>query len=107
MSRSKENTRFTCSYCGREVLRLSNGGYRNHCPFCLFSRHVDIKPGDRTSECDGLMKPVALKYKSGKGFQIVHRCVRCGEVRVNKIAGGPIQPDDIEEIVKLLVCYNL
>ena len=107
MSRRKENTRFTCSYCGWEVLPLRNGSYRNHCPFCLFSRHIDIKPGDRKSECGGLMKPVGLKYKSGKGFQIVHRCLRCGEERVNKIAGGTVQPDDIEEIVKLLVCYNL
>ena len=53
------------------------------------------------------MKPVGLKYKSGKGFQIVQRCLRCGEERVNKIAVDPMQPDDIGEIVKLSVCYNL
>ncbi|MBA7679535.1 hypothetical protein ES703_87833 [subsurface metagenome] len=101
MSRRQENTDFICNNCSREVLPLTNGSFRNHCPFCLFSRHVDIKPGDRKSECGGLMKPIGLKYKSGKGFQIVHRCLQCGEERVNKIAGGMVQPDDIEAIISL------
>ena len=101
MSRRKENTGFICENCGREVLPLRNGGYRNHCPFCLFSKHVDTTLGDRREECCGLMKPVGLRYKSGKGFQIVHRCLQCGEERVNKIAEGTIQPDNIEALVKL------
>ncbi|HEY41636.1 MAG TPA: RNHCP domain-containing protein [Dehalococcoidia bacterium] len=101
MSREKENAGFVCENCGREVLPLSNGTYRNHCPFCLFSKHVDIKPGDRQNKCGGLMRPVRLRYKSGKGFQIVHRCLQCGEERVNKVTENLGQPDDIEEIIKL------
>lgn len=101
MSRRKENTGFVCDNCGQVVLPLSNGGYRNHCPFCLYSKHVDIKSGDRKKSCYGLMKPVGLKYKSGKGFQIIHRCLGCGEERVNKIAKDTIQPDNIEELVRL------
>ena len=107
MSRRKENTGFICKNCGGEVLPLRSGSYRNHCPHCLFSRHVDVKPGDRKSQCGGLMQPVGLKYKAGKGFQIVHRCLRCWEKRVNKLAEGPGQPDNIEEITKLVICYNL
>ena len=60
MSRRKENSQFLCEQCGRHVLPLSNGSYRNHCPFCLFSKHVDILPGDRASDCGGLMEPVGL-----------------------------------------------
>jgi hypothetical protein len=101
MSRREENTGFICEHCGREVLALSNRSYRNHCPFCLFSKHVDIMPGDRMSGCGGLMEPTGLRYKSGKGFQIVHRCRLCMAERVNKVADNTIQPDNIEELVKL------
>ena len=64
MSRKRENTAFTCEHCGREVVPLTSGSYRNHCPFCLYSKHVDALPGDRMSECGGLMEPVGLTYKS-------------------------------------------
>ena len=37
---------FVCENCGKEVKKL---GYscRNHCPECLYSKHVDKNPGDR------------------------------------------------------------
>ncbi|MGD9143082.1 MAG: RNHCP domain-containing protein [Dehalococcoidia bacterium] len=101
MSRRQENTGFTCSHCRCEVLPLNNGGYRNHCPYCLYSKHVDIKPGDRKSPCGGLMKPIRIQYKSGKQIQIIHRCLRCGIEKVNKIAEDAVQPDDIDEIIRL------
>jgi len=47
------------------------------------------------------MRPVGLIYKSGKGFQLVHRCLKCGEEKVNRVAEFSIQPDDIEELLKL------
>jgi hypothetical protein len=103
MSRRQENTGFICANCHRRVSPLVNGSYRNHCPFCLYSKHVDIAPGDRKSQCGGLMEPVGLKYKAGKGYQIVHRCRRCGGEKVNKLAEDPVQPDDIEEIIKLVM----
>ena len=101
MSRRKENTGFVCENCGREVLPVTDGSYRNHCPFCLYSKHIDIEPGDRAGRCGGLMRPVGLIYKSGKGFQLVHRCLKCGEEKVNRVAEFSIQPDDIEELLKL------
>ena len=101
MSRKVENAGFTCINCGRRVLPLSSGSFRNHCPFCLFSRHMDVVPGDRKQQCGGLMEPVGLRYRPGKGFQIVHRCLQCGEERINKIAEDPVQPDDIEALVRL------
>jgi hypothetical protein len=52
-------------------------------------------------KCGGLMIPLELRQKSGKGFQIVHKCLRCGAERVNKVAEGTVQPDNIEELIKL------
>jgi len=101
VSKKSENVGFTCEHCGREVFPATNGSYRNHCPFCLHSKHVDIVPGDRMSECGGMMEPVGLAYKSGKGFQLTHKCLRCGERSVNKVAKETIQPDDTMELNRL------
>lgn len=81
---------FTCEKCGKPVDDLSNGSYRNHCPFCLYSKHVDKEgPGDRLSECGGLMMPLGLIQSSGKGWILVHECITCGKRIKNKAA-----PDD-------------
>ena len=101
MSRRKENAGFTCDNCGSEVLPLTNGSYRNHCPFCLYSKHVDIIPGDRRAMCGGIMKPVRLVYKPGKGYQLIHKCLKCGSEGTNRIAEYSIQPDEIDELLKL------
>lgn len=101
MSRARENAAFLCHRCGLEVAPLSNGGYRNHCPGCLYSQHVDNLPGDRGSSCKGMMEPVGLRYRSGKGFQVVHRCLACGTVRVNKVARDTAQPDEWDVDVRL------
>ena len=44
---------FVCENCGKKVPKL---GYscRNHCPYCLHSKHVDKNPGDREEECHGI-----------------------------------------------------
>ncbi len=102
MGRQEENQGFVCERCGRCVEPITNGSYRNHCPFCLFSKHVDRVPGDRRSDCGGLMQPVGTVRKSGTGLQIVHRCLVCGAVRRNKAAEFTRQPDDIEVIIWLM-----
>lgn len=76
---------------------ISNGSYRNHCPHCLYSKHVDCLPGDRQNACHGLMKPIGLIYKSKKGYQLVHECLRCGVRRVNRVAVDTVQPDELIE----------
>ena len=73
--RTKEN--FVCERCGESV---TGDGYTNHCPLCLYSKHVDIYPGDRAESCNGLMMPIRLERKRD-GFVIVHQCGRCGEER--------------------------
>ncbi len=84
------------------MLPLANGGYRNHCPACLWSRHVDVEPGDRASECRGLMRPQHVEQRRGKGLVIVHCCTVCGFTRPNRIADDPRQGDAIEAIVALM-----
>ena len=97
MSRKTENTGFICTYCDANVKPLSNGSYRNHCPYCLHSLHVDNLPGGRTSNCFGLMKPVGIRNHSKKGWQIVHRCQKCGAEKVNRAA-----PDDTDAIISMM-----
>jgi RNHCP domain len=73
---------FACLHCGTVV---HGSGYTNHCPRCLWSRHVDVNPGDRAAECGGGMQPVgALSQRDG--IVLVHRCVVCGHSRRNRSA---------------------
>ena len=104
MSKKTENAGFMCEHCGLDVLPVTNGSCRNHCPFCLHSKHVDVAPGDRMSGCGGLMRPVGLRFKSGKGFQIVHECMQCGETSANRVAQDTVQPDSIGELALLAAC---
>jgi RNHCP domain len=97
------NDPFTCAHCGLSVEPLAGGGQRNHCPRCLYSRHVDGPvPGDRASGCDGLMKPIAVERSAKKGWVIVHECGKCGLVRRNRAANDDSrQPDDFEALLRL------
>ena len=102
MNRTKENTSFICAHCGKAVCALTNGSYRNHCPFCLYSMHVDEVPGDRRSECAGLMRPMGAIFHGKKGWQIVHECLKCGARRHNKIAENTEMPDDFDVLIGLM-----
>lgn len=86
---------FICDYCHKEVLPL---GYtaRDHCPFCLCSKHVDIMPGDRQNTCMGLLKPIGIeKFKDT--YKIIYRCEKCGEFHKNIMA----KDDDMNMIIEL------
>ena len=74
---------FVCEKCGRFV---AGSGYTNHCPNCLWSKHVDISPGDRAQICGGMMEPRALEGSS-PDYSILHHCIKCGYETRNKV--GP------------------
>ncbi|MFC7624458.1 RNHCP domain-containing protein [Microlunatus sp. GCM10028923] len=94
MSRASENQSFTCAHCGAGVRPLAGGSYRNHCPQCLWSVHVDVRPGDRAADCGGPMRPVRLVQPRGKRLAVVHRCLTCGVESTNRLAvDDPRQPD--------------
>lgn len=90
---------FSCKKCSKPVEPLGKG-YRNHCPHCLYSLHVDKNlPGDRASECGGLMTPIRLESGSRKGylgFDILHRCERCRKEIKNILNEG----DNWEGVIK-------
>jgi rubrerythrin len=89
--RTTEN--FSCENCGFIV---EGNGYTNHCPKCLWSKHVDIHPGDRASNCGGLMKPGTIEQKSGE-YIIVHECQKCGHHKRNKVQ----KEDDFDQVIKI------
>lgn len=79
---------FHCRRCRVEVPTQAPGTeHRNHCPQCLWSIHVDERPGDRRSPCGGGMEPIAVWVRPDEEWALVHRCGSCHTVRVNRIAG--------------------
>jgi hypothetical protein len=84
---------FTCENCGFEV---AGNGYTNHCPVCLWSKHVDVNPGDRQATCRGLMRPIGVENKAGEHI-ILHECVDCG-FRKRNIAAND---DDLDKLIEL------
>ncbi len=79
---------FTCIHCRQVVGARSYGtSHRNHCPHCLWSRHVDEEPGDRRCPCRSPMEPIAIEVRGRGEWAIVHRCTGCGTLRTNRAAG--------------------
>ena len=86
---------FICDNCGKKITKL---GYtaRYHCPYCLYSKHLDINPGDRMNTCHGLMIPIGIeKYKNS--YKIIYNCSKCHENHKNIMAVD----DNFDEIIKL------
>ncbi|MEL6328746.1 MAG: RNHCP domain-containing protein [Planctomycetota bacterium] len=105
-SRRDESRGFTCVQCGLVVSGQTWGTrYRNHCPACLTSRHVDDRPGDRASHCRAPMDPIGIEVRPadrGGEWAIIHRCRGCGAIRTNRIAG-----DDSERALLALALRPL
>ncbi len=100
---------FTCQHCDAPVSSdegLSGVKNRNHCPYCLWSKHVDLyHAGDRLNACKAPMRPIGLtfkqernKYGSGLGeLQVIHQCSACDAFSINRIAA-----DDDSELLWVL-----
>src|SRR4026209_2498083 len=98
---------FRCAHC-RNIVSvthlLSGVNNRNHCPYCLWSRHLDLySAGDRLSACKAKMKPIGLTMKKGRNkyrpgprgeLMLVHACTECNAVSINRIAAD----DDPETV---------
>ncbi len=87
---------FICNNCGFKVAPL---GYtaRDHCPHCLYSKHVDVFPGDRGSTCQGELIPIAVEINKKAGYKIVYRCLKCKSVTKNIMA----EDDDMDLVIEL------
>ena len=104
---------FTCRTCRAYVYTqpmISGVRNRNHCPYCLWSRHVDLyQAGDRLSACKASMEPIGLTVKQGRNkyadcgygeLMLIHRCSNCDRISINRIAA-----DDLS--VMLMEIYHL
>jgi DNA-directed RNA polymerase subunit RPC12/RpoP len=101
---------FVCVHCHNFVstqAALAGVHNRNHCPYCLSSRHLDLyTAGDRLAACKARMKPIGLtlkrqnkkyaRFEQGE-LMLVHRCEDCGKIAINRIAAD----DDNEAIVAI------
>lgn len=92
---------FKCGHCHKFIGPLPSGGHhRNHCPLCLYSRHVDERrSGDRASVCGSLMQPIGAFQRPNGEHVVVHRCLGCGFERFNRIAAD----DDFDLVLSLPV----
>lgn len=94
-----DNEDFRCRHCKRPVSAspaVSGVQHRNHCPYCLYSLHVDqVKAGDRDAPCEGAMEPIGLTLKqTNKKYgpdrqgelMLIHNCLNCGKISINRVA---------------------
>jgi hypothetical protein len=86
---------FICEHCNKKVEPLIYSS-RDHCPYCLYSKHVDINPGDRENTCRGLLKPIEIeKFKDT--YKIIYKCDKCKQLHKNIIA----KDDDMNKIIEI------
>ncbi|GAA1467437.1 hypothetical protein GCM10009603_55600 [Nocardiopsis exhalans] len=92
---------FRCAHCRLDVpLRALGTAHRNHCPHCLTSLHVDGRvPGDRAADCHGRMEAASVSARPDGEWLIIHRCLSCGELSANRVAGD----DNARALVRLAV----
>ena len=84
---------FSCAHCGAVV---HGNGYTNHCPECLWSRHVDNNPGDRAATCGGMMRPTMIEA-DGDRFIITHVCEICGKTKRQRTSDN----DNMDAIIEI------
>jgi hypothetical protein len=98
LEKSSAENGFMCTYCHGFVSTgsgFSGVQNRNHCPYCLWSRHLDLfAAGDRLSACKAMMEPIGLTLKatrkkygpSRSELMLIHLCVECTTISINRIA---------------------
>lgn len=99
---------FRCAHCHALVSSahlFSGVNNRNHCPYCLWSCHLDLfAAGDRLSACKAPMKPIGLTMKKSRNkyqpgargeLMLIHACVECRTLSINRIAAD----DDSETVM--------
>lgn len=118
--RNEQDQAFKCGHCRQFIgAPIAGGRQRNHCPNCLYSRHVDdTMPGDRKSTCGSMMKPVGLMSRRNGEQVLIHQCLGCGKQDPNRIAAddnpalletipvvagigleGPVEGDDLSALI--------
>lgn len=106
----ERNKGFICINCKKwvPVSKYDQTVNRNHCPHCLWSKHIDGDvAGDRMSSCSSGMIPIGLTSKtprinkwgmSVKGeIMLIHECTKCGKISINRTHSQ----DNVDEIMNV------
>ena len=92
---TKLDEQFICENCKQKIKKL-NYTTRDHCNYCLYSKHLDINPGDRQNNCKGLLKPIGIeKFKNT--YKIIYKCEKCNQIHKNIMATD----DNMDLIIEL------
>ena len=92
---TKLDEEFICENCKQKIEKL-NYTTRDHCNHCLYSKHLDINPGDRQNTCKGLLKPIGIeKFKNT--YKIIYKCEKCNQIHKNIMAND----DNMDIIIEL------
>ena len=85
---------FVCEKCGTKNI---GNGFTNHCFKCLWSKHVDINPGDRAANCGGMMEPIKIDFEKGK-YLIDFKCTKCGLKKRKQVEKN----DDFDAVINIV-----
>ncbi len=87
---------FICDNCKKKINKL-NYSSRDHCNYCLYSKHVDIFPGDRASLCKGNLIPIDIE-KHKDTYKVIYKCDKCNMIRKNVVAND----DSFDKILEIM-----
>lgn len=88
---------FCCEVCKKSVSKLLYTA-RDHCPYCLSSKHLDVNPGDRSADCGGKLIPIDIEKGKKDILKIVYKCDKCGIIKKNKMA----EDDNFDLILEIM-----
>ena len=92
---TKLDEQFICENCKQKIEKLKYTT-RDHCNYCLYSKHVDINPGDRQNQCKGLLRPIGIeKFKNT--YKIIYKCEKCNQIHKNIMAND----DNMDLIIEI------
>lgn len=75
-----EENEYICPACGQTW----TGEDKEHCPNCLSAIHEEE---GEDFECGGRLEPVSVWVKPDGEWEILQRCVLCGEIHSSPLSG--------------------
>ena len=92
---------FVCEVCNKKVSKLDYTA-RDHCPYCLSSKHLDVNPGDRSADCGGILIPIDVEKGKKDTYKIIYKCSKCKEIKKNKMAID----DNFDKVLEIMSNEN-
>lgn len=81
---------FICPWCGFTPESMEHSAHaRTHCPSCLDGVHAVDPHAPDDSACLGKTIVIAIAPSRSGGWNLIHRCTACDELRAH-----PVREDD-------------